>query len=318
MTELERPTAAVLGLGAIGGSLALALRQTQSFGTVIGWDPDFDAARAAQRHKVADRFVNACPDAARQSAIVFVALRGEAFVETLTVIGPHLRPGAVACSLLEPHESAHTAATRALPGNVSFLAVDAVSWNGDGPGAAGTGRTVAGAPSADLFRNGVWCVSPSPAAHADAVAYVIQIGERMGMQAFFAGPREHDGLAAGLQQLPGVLAAALLHVATRQPSWRELSRLAGAEFREATTPVEAGEVERQAALSGNREHLVRWLEQLEAELTRLRGTLADGRDADDYFVTASAARAKWLAERNLPPGTTELPRAEAPRRRFPF
>jgi prephenate dehydrogenase len=302
----------VLGLGSLGGSLALALRRTSSFGEVIGWDPDFDTARGAQRHKVADRFVKTAPEAARPAALVFVALRGDTLGETLTAIGPHLRPGAVACSLLEPHELAQAAATRALPGNVSFISVDAVPWKAV---VGGDGGSV---PSPDRFQDGLWCVSPAPSAHSDAVAYVIQIGERMGMRAFFAGPREHDALAAGLQQLPGVLAAALLHVAIRQSSWRELSRLAGAEFRDATVPVASDSDERQAALSGNREHVVRWLEQLGEELATLRGALAGGHEPADYFASAHAARARWLAERDLPADTAELPRAELPRRRFPF
>jgi prephenate dehydrogenase len=300
----DRPVAAVLGLAASGpgGTLAAALRSSGLFESVVAWDPGFDTARGAQKRGVADRYVNSAADAARMAAIVFLALRGEAFTEALTAIGPNLKPGAVACNVYEAHETAAAVAARLLPGNVSFLSADPVAWE-----------------DADGFRQGVLCISPLPSAHADAVGFVAQVGEKLGMEPFFVDAREHDALAAGLQTFPDLLAAVQLHVATAQPSWREMSRLAGKPFRVATAPVDGDSAAGQAALASGRDHLVRWLDQVIAELTSLREGLQDGREPADYFEKAALARARWLAERQLPGGAAELPRTEPlPKRRFPF
>jgi len=310
----ERPVVAVLGLGQTGAALALGLRGCGLFGSVVGWDPDFDAARAGKRLNVADRFVNNAPEAARQAALVFVALRGEQLVETLTAIGPHLRPGAVACSVTELHETASAVAARTLPANVSFLNADPIAWGDDGA-VGGEGDM----PGPAQFQKGIWCISPLATAHEDAVGFVAQVGEKLGMEPFFLDAREHDALGTGLTLLPAVLAAAQVRVASGQPSWREMRRLAGGTFRRATAPAGDPPEEQQSAVAGSREHLVRWLDLLLAELGQLRDALNDGQEPGDYFESAHLVRAQWLAGRDLPAQAAELPTVEtAPRRRFPF
>ena len=293
--------AAVLGLGETGGAFAAGLKRTASFSAVIGWAPDFDVARAAQRKSVADRFVNSAAEAARQAAVVFVALRGEPLVETLTAIGPNLRQGAVVCSLLEMHEVANGVAARTLPTNVSYLNADPIAWSdAEGP---------------ERFTSGAWCVSPTAGAHEDAVGFVAQVGEQLGMEPFFLDAREHDALTAAFRVLPTVLAGALAHAVTAHVGWRETSRVAGHEFREATARIASDTAERQAELAGGGEHAVRWIDLLIGELTRLREGLQDGRVPEDYAERAAEARAKWLHQRALPAQAADLPTLPAERKR---
>lgn len=330
----ERPTAAVLGLGLTGASLALALKQCGLFRSVVAWDPDFDVARNGQRAGAGDRFVKSAAEAARGAEIVFVALRGEALSETLTALGPNLKVGAVVCNTLEGHETANAVASRTLPGNVSFINADPVAWEvetgreaGDGPAGRGNAKAKnavtapSATPSAGRFEKGAWCISSLPAAHEDAVGFVVQVGERLGMEAVFLDAREHDALVAGLHALPAVLSAALLQVASGQSSWREMGRLAGMRFREATSLAAGDPDDVLGEAVTSREHLVRWLDLLVAELTRLRTQLEDETDEEvaSFFTSASAARAKWLHERDLPAIASDLPQHETkPRRRFPF
>ena len=293
--------AAVLGLGETGGAFAAGLKSSGLFESVVGWDPDFDAARAAQRKAVADRYVSTAADAARQSAIVFIALRGETFLESLSAIGPNLRQGAVACSLLELHEVANAAAARALPSNVSFLNADPIAWTDvEGP---------------ERFKRGAWCISPVPTAHEDAVGFVAQVGEQLGMETFFLDAREHDALATAFRLLPTIVAAALANLVTREVGWREASRVAGFEFRDATARITVTPDERQAELEGGGEHAVRWIDLLIGELTRLREGLKDGQVPPDYAQRGVIARAKWLHQRDLPAQAAELPAVEPAKRR---
>ncbi|HEU5317853.1 MAG TPA: prephenate dehydrogenase/arogenate dehydrogenase family protein [Chloroflexota bacterium] len=296
----EKPVAAVLGVGGVGGELASQLRGAGIFSSVIGWDPDFDTARAAQKRGVADRYVNVAPEAARQAAVLFLGLRGERFTEALTAIGPNLRQGAVVCSLQEAHEPATAAAARALPGNVNFVNADPIRWGQDGEPAS--------------FVKGVWCISPAVTAHEDAVGFVAHVGERLGMEALFLDAREHDALAAGARLMPALLAAALLRVASAQSSWREMGRVAGTELRDATLLVGEDPAGLGADLAASREHAVRWLDLLLAELAQLRDGLKDGQEPADYFSKAQEARMRWLHERALPAQAADLPRVTAEKR----
>ena len=306
----ERPVAAVLGLGTIGASLALALRGTGRYGAIVAWDPDFDTARAAQKANVADRYARSAPEAVDRAAAVFVAVGGTHLRDVLTAAGPHLAAGAVVCSLDQAHEPAARLAAETLPGNVSFVAATPVLWEDVGPQTA---------PSAALFAQGVLSLTPAETAHPEAVAYVADLAAALGMEAYFAGAREHDAFYTGIGRLPGALSAALLRVATRQPAWRELSRLAGGRFRQATEPAAVDPERQQEALAAGREHLVRWLDALVEELSALKEALNDGREPADYFASAAEARQQWLRERRTPASVAETPGAPtepAPKRRF--
>lgn len=307
----DRPTVAILGLGIVGASLALALRRSGQVQAVIGWDPDFDVARQAQKHGVADRYARGAADAVREAPVVFVATGPDRFQDMVTAIAPRLKPGATVCSIVELHEAMGRVAAQALPDNVSFLCghpilADAVDAD-----------TV---PAAQLLQGAAFCVTPLASAHPDAVAYVTHLAETLGMEVFFVDAREHDAFAAGVEQLPAALAAALMRVASNEPRWRELGRLAGGEFRHATAPADADPARRQASLAAGREHAVRWLDAMIAELTGLRDGLQDGREPADFFASASEARRKWLADRRIPRDLAEDPAAQVlpPKRRLWF
>jgi prephenate dehydrogenase len=307
----ERPVASVLGLGKVGASLALCLRRTGRYASVAGWDPDFDVARSAKKAATADRFASNAPAAVRDAAVVFIALTGEAFQETLLAMASHLRSGAVVCSLLEAHEVALEQAPKTLPGNVSFVCADPVVWQASTGAAEETAREA-------FFRDGIWCISSTATAHQDAVGYVARIGEELGMVPFFVDAREHDAFAAGLRSLPLILAAALMRVASRQPAWREMSRLAGTAFREATAPVAEDPDVLLQEMGSAPEHLVRWIDLYVAELTVLRESLKDSQKTSAFFESAWEARLRWLKEREVPAQARELPSVQIPRRRFPF
>lgn len=334
----EQPAAAVLGLRQTGAMLATGLRRTGLFTSVAGWDPDVDVVRGARKEGIADRVAGNAPQAVRDVTIVFIALRGDVFAETLAGIAPHVRPGAIVCSAGAAHEIAAEHASRLLPQNVSFVAVDPIWWvtpspepgapraaetaSASSPGAGRT-RTGGGAPAAagdpPSARNGAWCLSPSPAARGDAIAFVAHAGERLGLEPFFLDAREHDALVTATELLPPLIIATLMRVVTRQSSWREMSRLAGATLHDATALFAHEPAELQAALAEHRVHLVRWIDALTAELDALRATLADGREPADFVESAAVARAKWLAEREVPPDVVDLPpSADLPRRRFLF
>jgi prephenate dehydrogenase len=307
----EKPLAAVLGLDVVGASLALALKQSGQYGAVVGWDPDHDTARRAQQQHVADRFVSRAEEAVAGAAAVFLAVGAGQVREVMAAVAPHLRPGTVVCSLSESHEATAALAQAILPPQVSFASGHPVLWEA---------VTAATAPSAALFQRSVFCLSPLPTAHPDAVAFLSHLASTLGADAYFVDAREHDAFFSGVGRLPAILACALLRVVSREPSWRELSRLAGGDFRQVTAPAEAEPGRQQEALAADREHVVRWLEAMVDELRRLRDALQDGQEPADFFTGAAEIRRRWLGDRQTPPAVAEAPGLppETGRRRFPW
>jgi prephenate dehydrogenase len=311
----ERATVAVLGLGSLGAPLALALKQAGRFAQVVAWDADFDRARSGQRAAIADRFAGSAAEAVRQAAAVFLAVPHEALRDVLVVTGPHLSPGTVVCALDESQERASALAAEVLPASVSFVAAHPVLWERAPAGAAPAGAAPAGA----VFRGSVLCLAPAISAHPDAVAYLSSLAEALGMEPFFVDAREHDAFASGILRLPSVLAAAYVRVTGRAGSWRELGRIAGGEYRHIGSLTDLDAAAGQGAMASTREHLVRWLDEMVAELSALRDGLQDGREPADFYAAAGEIWRAWLVRRQQPPELADLPQPPpAPRRRFPF
>jgi prephenate dehydrogenase len=246
----------------------------------------------------------------RQAGAVFLALPPETLRDALVAISPHLSAGAVVCALDEGQERATALAAEVLPGNVSFVAAHPILWERLSPD---------GPRGADALRQGVLSIAPAPTAHPDAVAYLTSLAETLQMGPYFVDAREHDAFATGVGRLPSVLAAALLRVAGREGSWRELGRIAGGEFRQLGALVDVDPGEGQHGLIATREHLVRWLDAVLGELQALRHGLQDGQEPEDYYAVARVTWREWLHQRQLPPEAADLPPPPpAPRRRFPF
>ncbi len=305
----EKPRVSVVGLGLIGGSIGLALRQADVVSTVIGHDRERTAGNEAKRLGVVDQvhwnLISACED----SDLVILALPVGAIEETLKVIGPYLRPGCVIMDTASVKRPVMTWATEHLPGRVHFVGGNPIlSTAFEAQGGLEAAR-------ADLFQTGVFCLVPSPTADSDAVKLVTDLVSILGAKPLFMDAAEHDGLLAAVEHLPTVLALAMLEVVIYQPAWRELRKVAGPAFEAGTQLVTLNSVAHSDLYVLNRDNLVRWIDQLSASLNSIRQTLEEDQAEAllERFQHALEGRQKWLLDRSEGQWF-EGPRTEMPAR----
>ncbi len=100
---------------------------------------------------------------------------------------------------------------------------------------------------------------------ADAIQLASDLIERVRATPLFVDAYEHDGIIAGVEQLPQFLAAALMSASCAAPGWREAKRLAGRQFAEATDLSHSAQQLFDALLS-NRDNLLYRIEQIQREM----------------------------------------------------
>jgi prephenate dehydrogenase len=209
----ERAQVTIVGLGCIGTSIGLALRQAESSLYVVGHDKESQHAGAARKLNAVDKtdwnLVGACENA----DIVVLAIPMVAIEDTLRALAPHLRAGCVVTDTASLKGQVVGWADDLLPETVSFVGGNPVVVSG------GTGPDAA---NADLFRGELYCITPAADAHPDAVSLVSNMVGLLCAQPYYLDPAEHDGLMAGAEHLPQALALALVRGATDQPGWREM------------------------------------------------------------------------------------------------
>ncbi len=289
---MSKPRITIVGLGFIGGSIGLALHQAEAEFEVVGHDREHAVARQAKKIGAVDKtdwnLVSACEDA----DLIVIAIPVGGIKDTLAAIGLYLKPGCLITDTASIKTPVIEWAEEILPEEVNFVGGDPIVAN------AGTAEGI-DAASADLFSGAVYCLTPAAGAAPDAVRLASDFAYLLGAKPYFLDPLEHDGLMAGVDHLPFVLSTALLSVTTESASWREMRRLAGGAFENATRFGSADPTTYRDACLVNRENIVRWIDDCSGKLDELKETIlaGDAEELERVFEEAMIARQKWLKAR---------------------
>lgn len=286
----EQVQITIVGTGCIGASLGLALHRATEPVHIVGHDKNSKHAGAAQKMKAVDRtewnLINAC----EKADLIVLAVPLNAVDDTLKAIAPYLKPGCVITDTAGLKQPVLAAAARWLPDTVSFVGGDPlVSAPAGGPDAA----------SGDLFEGSLYCLVPAPAAHPDAVSLVSSLVTLLGARPFYLDAAEHDGLMAGVAQLPQALALLVWHSASTDAGWRDMRKLAGGALDTLGTLMGDDSTALADVLLSNRDHLLPWLDAVADQANSLRRLLADGEPEPvvAFGEQAIEARREWLRDR---------------------
>jgi prephenate dehydrogenase len=277
----------IIGLSLIGASAGLALRRHADRVTVVGHDPDPSIAGAAKKAGAVDRTEWNLISAVSGADRVLLALPLNQVCETLKAVAQELKPGCVIVDTADVKVPANAAAAEFLPKGVHFV--------GGHPILIPANLDLDKA-TADLFVNKLFCLTPDTITEDAAVHLAADLVEAMGAQPFFLDPVEHDGMTAAVAQLPQLLAGALMDIAGRSPSWRDMRKVAGSQFYTSTLITEGNGRSVAAGLAANREYVMLWLDELAARLAQWRQALADGKEETVAAAIDEglASREKWM------------------------
>jgi prephenate dehydrogenase len=263
----------VVGLGLIGGSLALALREAHE---VTGFDISRETRDAAKARGIR---VTERADALLPADAVIIATPMTALLPTLAA----LAPAAKSAVLLD------TASVRA--------PVDAFAReHGDGAAMVGlhpmAGRSAQGFAAADpaILARRPFLIVPTARADARAMTVAGDVARAAGGTPTVVSAAEHDRIVATLSALPLAVAAALAVVGV--DAVPRAADLAGPGYRDATrlalTPVDLGE----ALLSANSANVIAAIARLRAVLDELERAVAERDTAAirDVLARASSSR----------------------------
>jgi prephenate dehydrogenase len=264
---------AVVGLGLIGGSMGLALKNLRLADTeIVGYDRDAETAERAVRLGAADRVEPSLPAVVQDASLVIVATPVTSLQAVFTEMSEHLVPGAVVTDTASTKTNVLRWARDLLP-SAHFVG---------GHPMAGKEQSGNQAAEADLFQDRPYCIVPSLNASPTAVNAVVGLIEMIGAQTFFLDAAEHDAYAAGISHVPLVASVALFNLARSSAAWPELATMAGPAFRDLTRLASgAPEMAHDICLT-NRENITHWLRRYIDELERLSGLIAND-DSEALF-----------------------------------
>jgi prephenate dehydrogenase len=288
-----KPRITIVGLGLIGGSLGLALREAEVASVIVGHDKELTIGKQAKRVGAVDQVEWNLISACENSDLVILATPVGAIRPTLEAIAQYLKPYCVVIDTASLKEQVLHWADEILPEQVFFVGSNPIlNVVVEGQGGLDAARP-------DLFQRGLFCLVPSVKADPAAVKLAADLVTILGARPLFLDAAEHDGLLAAVSHLPPLLGLALLEMAMGQPTWRELRKVAGSSF-ELSTQLPFTDAAGYSELCvSNRDNILRWLDAFSASLASIRELLAEGQSEEltQRFEEALAQRREWLQDR---------------------
>lgn len=277
---------AIVGLGLIGGSIALAARQAWPSALVIGVDRNDVLEKAMVRHAVdvaaEDLMI------VSEADLVVLAAPVAAIVELLARLPGTVRDDAVVTDVGST-KRAILEASKALPAGLAFV-------GGHPLGGAASGGI--DAARADLYAGRPWLFVPGPAARADAVERLGRFAEGLGARPVtLASADAHDRLLAFLSHLPQLTASALMSVVGGEAGEFGLG-LAGRGLTDTTRLAGSPADVWKDICATNEDEIAASIDSLIAVLQDVRRHLSDGEAIDRVFASARAWRERLVAGRS--------------------
>jgi prephenate dehydrogenase len=221
---------ALLGVGLIGGSAALAWRAAGRVGRVVGHDTDAAALSVAIEHGVIDAAADSVAAAVADADLIVLAAPVGAMPALLAQVAEHVAPFAVITDVGSTKASVIAAARAALTANSSFSLRRFV------PGHPIAGRELHGVAHAlpTLFAGKLFVATPIDVTHADALDRVEGLWHAAGSRVVRMSAEEHDRIFAAVSHLPHLLAFALGAAIAQESDGARKLDFAGGGFRDFT------------------------------------------------------------------------------------
>ncbi len=283
MTRFDR--VAVIGVGLIGGSFALALKAAGACGHVVGIGRSAANLQIAKDAGIVDSIAADAPDA----DLVLVATPVAQFPQVLAQLAPWLKPTAIVTDAGSTKCDAVAAARAALGARISQFV--------PGHPVAGAEKSGAAAASAELFRGKRVVLSPLPENSTASLTATEAAWAACGARVARMSPEEHDAVFAAVSHLPHLLAYALVHEFAGRADSAQLFGYAAGGFRDFTRIASSHPEMWHDICVANRAPLLAELERYAAKLQTLRPLRerGDGAALERLFAEARAARERWLS-----------------------
>lgn len=275
----------IVGLGLIGGSLALCIKKAHSDAVIVGYDLNLEQARLAKMLGVVDETVQSLAEGASSAELIIIATPVNTTEELLQIFAEiPLNPEVIITD------------TGSTKGTVVASAVDlkkkGIAFIGGHP-MAGSHKSGVSAAKEILFENAFYLLTPED--HID-----LKLVEKLkdwlsGTNAKFItlSPVNHDYLTGIVSHFPHIIAASIVRQTKRLAESETLiPRLAAGGFRDITRIASSSPEMWRDILLHNREILIDLLEQWRNEMDWIKDLLQteDSFAILDYFRQAKQFR----------------------------
>lgn len=270
----------IIGVGLIGGSLALAIKKHKLAREVVGLSQKQSTLDWAMKNHVIDQAYQDPKKAVNNADLVVLATPVNVITGMMSLIGPHIKRSCVVTDVGSSKTTIVQAAQTSLPNPSLFV--------GSHPLAGSEKRGVEFA-NADLFVNSLCLMTPTQQTSRGALVRVKNLWAAVGCRVKQLPSDEHDRAMAYVSHLPHVLAYSLMEIIPP-----EYSEYAAQGLRDTTRIASSSPTMWQEICLANAKNIIQSLDQAVTVLSALRKAMATGDQKVllDHFTNGKSKRDK--------------------------
>ncbi|WP_095588587.1 prephenate/arogenate dehydrogenase family protein [Actibacterium ureilyticum] len=276
---------ALIGLGLIAGSMALATRRAGAAGEIVGTARSAETRQIAAEIGLVDRVVETVAEAVRDADLVVLAVPVGAMGAVAAEIAPHLKPGAVVTDVGSVKRAVIDAVGPHIPEGVHFIPAHPL---------AGTEHSGPRSGFAELFDNRWTLIVPAEGSDPAEVDRLTRYWQALGANTEQMDPDHHDLVLAVTSHTPHLIAYTMVGVADdlRRVTDSEVIKYSAAGFRDFTRIAASDPTMWRDVFLTNKDATLEILGRFTEELFALQRAIrtGDGDQLFDYFTRTRAIR----------------------------
>jgi prephenate dehydrogenase len=277
----------IFGVGLIGGSVALALKQAGLNTHIVGVGRTRESLDEALKLNIIDEAQSDVATALQGADVVLIAAPVAQTRQILSAIKPYLTSEMVITDAGSTKGDVIQAAQQVLDTQFSQFV--------GGHPIAGAEKSGAAAARADLYQDKNVIITPTDITSSHAAEVVRRLWQACGGLVSTMPPTQHDRIFAAVSHLPHLLAFALVDELASRPNAEQLFSFAASGFRDFSRIAGSHpEMWRDISLA-NKSALLSEISAYQAELATIKQLLEseDSQGLEAIFEKASRARNQW-------------------------
>ena len=274
---------AIIGVGLIGSSLSLALKQAAAVGQVSGYGRQRDNLEKGVELGVLDSYGDSIAATVADADVIVVAVPLGAMQAVFAELARHAPQDAIITDVGSTKASVVAAAEAELGASMPRFV--------PGHPIAGTEESGVEAGFAELYQRRRVILTPLAQTEPEASECIAEMWRRCGAIVEYLDVEHHDRVLAATSHLPHMLAYTLVHQLSGLNEHAEIFRYAAGGFRDFTRIASSDPVMWRDVCLANGEALAELIEQYQRELDRVSAAIRAG-DADELLRLFGRAKAE--------------------------
>lgn len=213
----------IIGLGFIGGSLGLALKEVGFMGEIVGVSTNEANLAKALDAGMIDRYTTSADKGVKDADLIILATNVGLFVDILSHIGQNIKKGAIVSDVGSVKGAMVEKLESLMPQDVYFVGAHPI---------AGGERAGVAAAKSGLYRGAKCIITPTNKTEKHALDAIVELWRWVGAKTVLMDCHEHDRRYAALSHLPHLLAFSLINAVDGID--KELITYAGQGFKDLT------------------------------------------------------------------------------------